>query len=708
VKKRKSFVRLYFVGALFVVIALGLWARLIQVQVVRSAAYREEAARQKVVRETIQPVRGCIYDRHGRPLALNVRRESVSLSPPDVTDYDKVARAVSRELRIPRREVLAMIRSGNNFVWLKRQCELSDKSRKNLTALKGVEIHLEQSRIYPYGDLAAKIIGFVDVDNRGLTGIEAAFKEDLEGVAGTARVIRNGSYETDRYYRFVEQEPVDGRHIYLTIDVATQEIAEAQLERAIAESGARSGVIIVMDVESGEILALAESPSPRSRSGSQRADSLWTIRSVSHIFEPGSTFKLVTAAALLDLRRVAPADTFDAENGRARLGAARITDPHPYGRISFEEAFAYSSNIVFYKVSERLEKDEFYKYIRWFGFGQKTGIQLLGESAGSVAETDRWSGRTRGTMAFGQEIAVTPMQMVAAFAVPANDGVMVLPRIVRGIADDSSGDITRTKRLKVRPVMRRTTARTLMEFCRRAVVDGTGKLAEPGFMEVAGKTGTGQKASARGGYLPGKYVSSFIGFAPHDDPRIVALVLLDEPDYKFRFGGVSCAPVFARLCAEMANATATFDGVLASAPILAPPEVSRGFPAPNFIRMERSSALENARKLGCNVLCQGDEGRVVAQTPGPGTPMDRDDVIRLLVSSGAAGDRGVTPDLRGLSVREAKAVAAKHGLKCTLVGSGVVTSQAPAPGRKAGRQTVKLYCDAGGRQRSRGAGGGSR
>lgn len=706
-KKRKSFVRLYFVGALFVVIALGLWARLVQVQVLGSAAYREEAAKQKVVRETIQPVRGCIYDRHGRPLALNIRRESVYLSPADVTDPNSVARAVSRELRIPKREVLSMIRSGDNFVWLKRQCELSDKSRKNLTALDGVEIRLEQSRVYPYGDLAAKIVGFVDVDNHGLMGIEAAFKEDLEGVSGTARVIKNGSYETERYYRFVEQEPVDGRHIFLTIDVAIQEIAEAQLERAIASNGAGSGVIIVMDVESGEILALAEAPSPRSRSGSQRADSLWTIRSVSHVYEPGSTFKLVTAAALLDLRRVAPSDTFDAEDGRAKLGPARITDPHPHGRISFEDAFAYSSNIVFYKMSEQLEKEEFYKYVRWFGFGQKTGVELMGESAGSVAETDKWSGRTKGTMAFGQEIAVTPLQMVAAYAVAANDGVMVLPRIVRYIADESSGDISRTKRLKVRPVMRRTTARTLMEFCRRAVVDGTGGLAEPDFMEVAGKTGTAQKASARGGYLPGKYVSSFIGYAPQDDPRIVALVLLDEPDYKSRFGGVSCAPVFAQLCAEMANATSTFDGALASASVLAPPEVSREYAAPNFIRMERSAALESARKLGCNVLCQGDEGRVVAQSPGPGTPMDRDDVIRLSVSSGATGDRDVTPDLRGLPLREAKALAAKYGLKCTLVGSGVVTSQAPAPGRKSGQQTIKLYCDASGLLRSRGAGGGT-
>jgi stage V sporulation protein D (sporulation-specific penicillin-binding protein) len=695
VKRRRVSVRLYVLGGLFVAIVAVLWVRLVQVQYFGRDRYRSQAAGQTVVTESIQPVRGCIFDRHGRPLALNVRKESVYLCPANVRNPKGVARKVSRLLGVSRREILAGIRSDASFVWIKRQCELPESKRKALLALDGVGIRLEQSRVYPYGDLAAKIVGLVDVDNRGRAGVEAAYEDELKGIAGTAKVLRNGRYESERYYRFVQKEPRDGKHIYLTIDAAVQEIAEDRLRRALVRNGAPSGGIIVMEAKTGEILALAESPAPRSRSGSQRADSLWTVRSITHVYEPGSTFKLVSSAALLDLHRVAPTDSFDAENGKARLGPAIIRDPHPYGRLSFEDAFAYSSNIVFYKMAANLEAEEFIKYIRLFGFGERAGIELLGESPGTVADVDRWSARSKGTIAFGQEIAVTPLQMIAAFAVAANDGALVLPRLVRGVADEGTGRVSRSKPVKVRRVVRRATARTLMDFCRRAVVDGTGEKAEIDFMQISGKTGTSQKASARGGYLPGKYVSSFVGFAPHDDPRIVCIIILDEPRYASRFGGVSCAPEFNAMCRQLANATGVFDGALTALALPAPPDLADDYRTPNFMRMERSAALEYARQLGCNALCQGDEGRVVAQSPGPGTTMDRDDVVRLVVSNGSTEKRRVTPDLRGLPVRKAKIVAAEHGLRCTLVGSGIVRAQTPAPGRKTGQRSVKLYCDAG-------------
>jgi cell division protein FtsI/penicillin-binding protein 2 len=704
VKRRKTSPRLYALGGFFVLIVLALWVRLVQVQYVDRASYRSQAVGQTFVTEKIQPVRGCIFDRHGRPLALNVRRESVYLHPDRVTTPNRLTAKVSRLLGVSKREVRAALRSDANFVWLKRQCDLTETEREELLALDGVEIRLEQSRVYPYGDLAAKVVGLVDVDNRGRGGAEAAFEEELRGITGLAKVLKNGRYEAERYYRFVQKEPRDGKHIYLTIDTAIQEIAESRLKSAIDRNEARSGVIIVMEAKTGEILALAESPSPRSRSGSQRADSLWTIRSLTHVYEPGSTFKLVTSAVLLDLHRVSPADSFDAENGRARLGPAVIRDPHPYGRLSFEDAFAHSSNIVFYKLSEFLDKDEFVKYIRLFGFGERTGIELQGESPGNVAHADSWSARSKGTIAFGQEIAVTPLQMIAAYGVAANDGEMVLPRLVRGVADETTGDVLKTKPVKVRRVVRRATARTLMDFCRRAVVDGTGVKASVDFMDVSGKTGTSQKASKRGGYIPGKYVSSFIGFAPHDDPRVVCLIMLDEPKYASRFGGVSCAPEFAQMCQQIANATGVFDGTLVAAAVPAPPDAVGDYRVPNFIRMERSAALEYARKLDCNALCQGDDGRVVAQSPGPGALMNRDDVIRLVVSDGSADGRRIMPDLRGLPVRKAKVLAAKHGMSCILVGSGIVKSQTPAPGHRAGQRSVKLYCDAGGATR---AGGGS-
>jgi cell division protein FtsI/penicillin-binding protein 2 len=696
VKKRDRRIRLYVIGVVFVAITIGLWGRLVQVQYVRSDYYSSLSQKQMITTKPIQPVRGGIFDRHGRPLALSVRLNSVFVNPSEVTSPRRVEKVASKALGLSRGEIRRKLRSAGTFVWLKRKCELSQKTKDLLAGLDGVGVTLEQGRVYPYGATAAKLVGFVGVDNQGMAGVEAACEEILRGIPGSAKVVKNGKYIINRYYKFVENDPHDGKHVYLTIDAAIQEIAEDRLAAAVGKHGATSGAIIVMAAKSGELLALAEYPGPAGRTGSQLRDSLWTVRSVSHVYEPGSTFKLVTAAALLDRKLVAPVDSFDAENGRADLGVAIIKDPHPHGWITFEEAFVYSSNIVTYKASDRIPADDFYRYIRMFGFGEKTGISLSGESPGSIAPVDQWSGRTRGTIAFGQEIAVTPLQMVAAFGVVPNDGVMVLPRLVKGIADESSGKITKSKTVKVRRVIARSTARTLREFCRRTVADGTGETASVPFMDLSGKTGTAQKASPRGGYRPGKYVSSFVGYAPHDNPRIICMVMLDEPKYASRYGGISCAPVFAGLCEEIANTSTVFNGVMGERHISPAEPGKNEYRAPNFIRMDRAVALEHARNLGCNVLCQGEEGRVVAQTPDPGMPMDRDGVIRLLVTPPKTkdGKRKTTPDLIGLPVREAKAVAARSGFRCVLVGSGVVKKQKPRPGLQSGDQLVRLYCDA--------------
>jgi stage V sporulation protein D (sporulation-specific penicillin-binding protein) len=239
------------------------------------------------------------------------------------------------------------------------------------------------------------------------------------------------------------------------------------------------------------------------------------------------------------------------------------------------------------------------------------------------------------------------------------------------------------------------TARTLRDFCREVVDYGTGMAAGVDLFSVSGKTGTGQKASRRGGYLAGKFVSSFVGFAPHNDPRVACLVLLDEPRWRSRYGGESAAPVFARLCRSLANGTEIFDGAVASEPIRSQSATRTRFSAPNFLRMERADALDRARRLGANVLCQGDGGRVVSQYPAPGVAMDKDDVIRLQVAQGRgkASANRIAPDLRGLTMREARRRAAQYGFRARFVGNGIVKRQSPIPGKKTGQPVVKLYCD---------------
>ncbi|HXV13586.1 MAG TPA: penicillin-binding transpeptidase domain-containing protein, partial [Candidatus Krumholzibacteria bacterium] len=424
--------------------------------------------------------------------------------------------------------------------------------------------------------------------------------------------------------------PVDGKHVYLTIDATVQDVAETELRRAVEEFDARGGAVIVMEIATGDVLALAELPSIADRERASRADSLWTLRSVSHVYEPGSTFKLVTMAALLDKTRVTPADSFDAEDGKADIGVATIRDPHPHRWLTLDEAFMYSSNIVMAKASSYLQPGDLYGYARLFGFGTKTGIGLPGESAGLVPPIERWSARTKATMAFGQEVAVTPIQILNAFAAIANDGVMMMPRLVRGVADPETGDTSRSEPVVVRRVVSEETAATLRAMCLRVVEDGTAQAARLEFMRVAGKTGTAQKAGSRG-YLLHRYVSSFVGFAPYEKPKIAAIVMLDEPKWASRFGGDSAAPVFARICRALATSTAWFDDVLSLETMRVASLDGRGATAPNFLRMDREAALSAARRLGANVLASGERGRVVAQEPAPGSPMDRDGVVRLFV-----------------------------------------------------------------------------
>jgi cell division protein FtsI (penicillin-binding protein 3) len=494
--------------------------------------------------------------------------------------------------------------------------------------------------------VASKVIGFVSRENGGLSGVEGAYDKALRGTPGREIVVRNGAYRSDRYYAQTEQSPIDGKHVYLTIDATVQDVAETELRRAVDEFGARGGAVVVMEIATGDVLALAELPSIANRERASRADSLWTLRSVSHVYEPGSTFKLVTMASLLDKTHIAPADSFDAEDGKADIGVATIRDPHPHRWLTLDEAFMYSSNIVMAKASASLEPGDLYGYARLFGFGTKTGIGLPGESAGLVPPVERWSARTKATMAFGQEVAVTPIQILNAFAAVANGGVMMMPRLVRGVADPATGNVSRSEPVVVRRVVSEETAATLRAMCLRVVEEGTAQAAKLEFMRVAGKTGTAQKAGARG-YLLHRYMSSFVGFAPYENPKIAAIVMIDEPKWAARYGGDSAAPVFARICRALATSTPWFDDVL-SLETLRVAELGDGAAiAPNFLRMDRDAALAAARASGANVLVSGDAGRVVAQAPLPGAPMDRDGVVRLRVTAvEKSADLGVESNRR--------------------------------------------------------------
>ncbi len=659
-RRRRRHVRLVVLGAAFFAATAVLWARLVQVQVIRHARYAELARRQHDSLRRIEPVRGGIFDRAMHPLAVSARLVSVGVRPGGVRDRRAVEDALVRWAGASRREAHAWARR-RRFAWVRRRVVLSADAVRHLASVEGIDVRHEPGRVYPEGMLAARVVGFTGVDRRGLAGAEAAFDAVLRGEPGRERVVRNGRYRSDRYYRSVLMPPKDGQDVVLTIDRDVQAICESALDDAIERYRARWACAIVMDVRTGDIVALSERPAARSRRGSERVDSLWTLRSISHVYEPGSTFKLVTAAALLEFERVEPSDTFFAGDGRWRFAWGTLRDTHPHGVLRFDEAFAVSSNIVMARAIERLEPDAFYRVIRLFGFGEKTGVRLLAEASGTVPPPRNWSGRTRNTLAFGQEVAVTPLQTLVAAAAVANDGVMMMPRIVRGVG--RHGDIREFDPIVVRRVVSPRTAQTLRRFCREVVESGTGRRARVDGLAVAGKTGTAQKAR-RGRYLRGRYVASFVGWAPAQSPRLACVVVLDEPDARFRYGGDSAAPVFARIVRATAATTHWFDDALPARSIAV--ETDRRRRAPNFLRLERERALAMARRLGVNVLLAGEVGRVVAQDPPPGAPVG-DDVIRLRVAR-ASDARGAREAAAHRRVRVARS-APRRGAGRARVGS---------------------------------------
>ncbi|MFH1755557.1 MAG: penicillin-binding transpeptidase domain-containing protein, partial [Candidatus Latescibacterota bacterium] len=331
-RAREKDIRVIIIGAVFVLATLGLWGRLFQVQVLAHAHYKDQGESQSRTRKEIPAIRGAIYDRHGLPLALSVRSYSLSVQPNEVKNEKLVVATLSKACRMSRGEVAKKLRSNKSFVWVKRKCFPAENELQVLATLKGVSVHREADRVYPHGGVGSKVVGFIGYDNRGMAGVEAAFDSELNGIPGLEEILMNGEYRTSGYVRYQIKAPQNGNDIYLTLDAAIQEIAEYELNKAMHDCKAKGGSLIVMDVASGEILALAEYPCPKMRTqGNSRQSSQassWTLQSISCVYEPGSTFKLITAAALLETGKIHPSERFDAEGGRADLGCAVISDPH--------------------------------------------------------------------------------------------------------------------------------------------------------------------------------------------------------------------------------------------------------------------------------------------------------------------------------------------------------------------------------------------
>lgn len=530
---------------------LALTARLVSLHIVQAGTLERIAERQQLGTLTLAPVRGRILDRSGRPLAVNVEAQSVFAVPSRIEAPMAFAKIVAPILGLQPDDVAKKLDPERHFVWLARKV-----SPDAVVALRakglGEQIGFldESRRIYPNGSLAAHVLGFAGIDNQGLGGAELGFDNYMKGQAGLARVERDAMGRPRFETREVLRAPTDGTDVVLTIDQVLQHIAERELDRAVAETRAKWGAVLIMDPPSGEMLAIAVAPRFDPNAYTRVRPEEWTNRAISTVLEPGSTFKIVLAAAALEAGAVDEHEVFTS-NGVLKVGGHTIREAHGhvYATQTLADIIRNSSNVGAAMVATRLGKDRFYDTIKRFGFGAPTGIDLPGEAAGLVPPPAQWLGPGLQTIGFGQGISGTPLQILAAGAAIANDGTLVRPRVLRAVRDQEGRSVAVPGAEPVRQTVSAAAARKVLTFMESVVADGTGTGARIDGYRIAGKTGTAQKPSPRGGYMSDAYVASFLGIVPVDHPRLAILVLLDSPQGVY-YGGAVAAPVFRAVASQ--------------------------------------------------------------------------------------------------------------------------------------------------------------
>lgn len=516
--------------------------RLSDLMIINHKRLAERAKQQHVKVENVPARRGIIFDRLGREIALNLERESLYGDPESLNltneDIKKLALVVEKEPRV----ILSKIPEGGRFAWIERK--LGPEAAEKIRALdiKGLGLLPEAKRYYPNGDLASHILGFVGIDNQALEGIELQYDKYLKTAGGKIFLGRDASGRTLSSGVNTEAK---GNNVVLTIDEVLQHITEKELDRAMVKWRAAAASVIVMDPFTGEILALANRPSydpnrPGSASNSERRN-----RAITDCYEPGSTFKIVIGAGSLEEKIVRPNSLFDVSRGGIEAGGKTIRDVHKYGVLSFQEVIQKSSNVGSIMVGMKLGKERIYQYAKLLGFGEKTGIDLPGEVSGWMVPPEKWSGTSIGAIPIGQEVAVTPLQVLRAYAAIANGGFLVRPHVVSEvISPDGQALVSFGNREKKRVLSARTAE--LFKDILKSVVEegGTGESASVNGNEVAGKTGTAQMINPlTKRYSKEKYVSSFVGFVPAEDPKLAIIVVVYEPKGQI-YGGVVAAPVF--------------------------------------------------------------------------------------------------------------------------------------------------------------------
>lgn len=545
---RRRFDGVFFFFIIFLIICI---ARLFIIQFLRAGSLSDKARRQHSLFVELEPRRGTIYDSSLRPQAVNTSVDSLYASPQEIPDKDKetIIKQLTYILNLDQAFLRDRIYRKKSFVWLARKISPDQSQEIKKLKIKGLGFIRESKRCYPNGYLASHTIGFAGLDNAGLEGIELYYDKYLKGEPGWAMMLRDARQKKiDISEKMVS--PKNGYDVVLTIDEVIQYIAERELDRVFSTFHAKAANIVIMDPHTGAILALANRPTFDLNEYGNASGDLRRNRVICDLFEPGSVFKIVTAAAALEENKVSEEDRFFCENGSYKIANHILHDHRPHGWLTFREVIGQSSNIGTSKVAQVLGKDLIYKYIKLFGFGSKLGIDLPGEISGMSKEPRFWSRVSIAAVPIGQEIGITALQLVSAISVIANGGQLMKPYIVKEIRDQYAEPIRQFSPKMIRKVISLETAQRANKILVGVIEEGTGKLAKIDGISAAGKTGTGQKLEPNGTYSHSRFMASFIGFAPAEDPAIAIAVVVDEPR-PYYFGGVVAAPVFKNVAQDV-------------------------------------------------------------------------------------------------------------------------------------------------------------
>lgn len=624
-----SWFRLTGVSVLLGLLWVALWCRAYYVQVLEGPKLAGMASKQHQSSEFVNGERGQILDSKGRLLAKSVEVQSVYVRPSELEDPTKATQVLSEILSVPAKDLLAKLGSRSNHIWMARQIGDQVAAKVKEAKLKGVYLTTEHARLYPNKHLAGQLIGFSGLDDHGLEGLEAAFNEHLSGKSAQYIVQRDAG--GNKLFLDNEGREVDvrGKDLRLTIDTNIQFVAEEAMARTVSTYNARWGSCLVVEVETGNILAWAENPPFNPNNYKKYAPTRWRNHSAIDSFEPGSCMKPLVVSAAMQEQICNPESTYFCENGKFTVAKKIVRDIHPHDLLSVRKIVRYSSNIGSAKIGLQLGKSRMYSYLNRLGFGERTGLPLVGESRGVMRAPGSWEEIETATISFGQAISVTVLQMAKAYLCLANFGVSKPLRLVLDPPMDNQPEMRVFSPQVVKDV--------LSMLSETVELDGTGKRAKIEGLRVAGKTSTAQKASASGGYGD-KVVALFIGFFPMDKPEYLITVVVDEPEPE-HYGGVVAAPAFR----EVALKTLSYLGRLPELPL-------------------QAAEVKNNREFK-----EASAQRAEAEK--------RDTRVRVV-------EQGKVPDVIGLSVRRAVEVLAGQGVVPVVKGEGLfVTKQAPLPGK---------------------------